>query len=173
MGFSVLVGTILLWSASSSSASEVGCQPTDPTTAPVQVPWHGTNPIGGEVAWYGSESIAVLLPLDGVWPVMDRERNFGNKLWFWSKDWSHEEEPVPALKLEAYELADANLRGQTTPHTHGFGEGWSAMLTGLAFPASGCWRVTAEYRGSEVTFVTLVADATDAWTKAGVGRAEP
>ena len=152
------VFSALLSISSSSVGAEPACKTTNPTTSQVPVPWQNKLDPGARSIWFGSESLAVLVPRDGVWGGSGRENDYGNKLWFWSEDWSLQEEPQPALKVYARELNDEKLRSESASTTHGYGPGWEAMLTGLGFPAPGCWEISSFYRASKVTFVVKVLD---------------
>ena len=160
----VTIGLVLLAVVGSSIAVELPCQSTSPTASQVQVPWKNQHHPGADSIWFGSKSLAVLLPSDGIWRGMGPDQNFGNKLWFWSEDWNAHEELRPELKVYARELNDETLKSEATSATHGYGHDWKAMLTGLGFPAPGCWEVTAFYRHAKVTFTTLVQDNGEPWT---------
>ena len=45
-----------------------------------------------------------------------------------------------------------------TETTSGYSEekNWHAMLVGMTFPASGCWKITGSYRGSSLELVVEV-----------------
>lgn len=46
--------------------------------------------------------------------------------------------------------------------TSGWNETWNAMLVGMEFPSSGCWKIIGIYAGDTVlTLVVLVGDEND------------
>jgi hypothetical protein len=49
------------------------------------------------------------------------------------------------------------VSGVTNARHDDFG-GWT-VLTGLGFPAKGCWEVTGSFKGQHLTFVVRVVDA--------------
>jgi len=152
---------LLLITSAPSIAAEPPCPMTNPKTFQVKVPWQNQHHPGADSIWFGSKSLAVLLAPDGIWTGMDRDQGFGNKLWFWSEDWNSREELRPELKVYARELNDKTLKSESTSATHGSAQDWTAMLTGLGFPASGCWEVSASYKESTVKFIVLVQDGID------------
>lgn len=133
-----------------------GCPVTDPTTSAVEVPWQQRQHLEHDRVWYGTEALAVLLSPDGRWHGMGAEGDYGDKLWLWSADWDRAAEPEPALSVVAVGLHDPSLTSEGDAATHGYSDYWEAMLTGLEFPAPGCWEVRARYRDASVSFVVLV-----------------
>lgn len=138
------------------AAAEPGCPVTDPTTSAVDVPWTERHHLEHDRVWYGSEALAVLLSPDGNWHGMGPDHDYGDKLWLWSADWDRDAEPEPALTVVAVGLRDPSLTSEADAATHGYSDYWEAMLTGLGFPAPGCWEVHARYRDASVSFVVLV-----------------
>jgi hypothetical protein len=77
---------------------------------------------------------------------------------WWSDLYSLPDEPVPALVVTGHRLDGESppLRfyGATNAMADDIGE---AMLTGVEFPALGCWEVRGEYKKNELKFVVWVA----------------
>lgn len=115
-------------------------------------PWEG-------VFWYGSEGLWTALPTDGVWSKLsDTPDGYIQKIVWWSDLYSLKDEQQPALVVSGKRL-DAKsdpLRfyGATNIIEEDAGE---AMLTGVEFPALGCWEVRGEYKKSGLIFVVWIA----------------
>jgi hypothetical protein len=134
------------------------CAVTLPSSSPVEVPGMEASTTH---AWYGSEALAVRIPVDGRWKGMGPSRNFFDKFWVWRRGYSPKAEPVPALTLGGMKLnvGDHPPRMQIDEATNAFGPGWSSMLTGMEFPSAGCWQVTAKYVYAGITHdLTFVVD---------------
>ncbi len=129
------------------------CPVTLPNTSLVFVP--GQPSSEGQI-WYGSPELAVLLPSDGSWLGMGPQYHYRDKLWWWRKGYDPNKEPDPDLVLEATRLDGDAPIVRIDDATSGYGEGWSAMLVGMEFPSSGCWRVDARYHDARLTFIVRV-----------------
>ncbi len=104
--------------------------------------------------WFGSESLAVAIPGNGVWHGMGPERDFFDKL-FWLVGGVQ-----PGLEsdfsLTGRHLYDDSIKpiiGDAYPASDS--GGWS-LLVGVGFPQSGCWELTGTYLGQSLTFVVDV-----------------
>jgi len=140
---------VLLSLAGISGAALGDCPVTLPSSSPVQVP--GSVP---GFAWYGSEALAVRLPVDGRWKGMGPSHNFRDKLWIWRRGYEAKSEVKPALTFTGMKLDDGDTpeRMEIDQATNAFGLGWSSMLTGMEFPSAGCWQVTAKYLNAGITY---------------------
>lgn len=103
--------------------------------------------------WYGSESLAVKLPADGIWPTTKSGHLIAVKLFWWSAGFKpgkekHLNATVTALHGAA---ASAKISEPTNAKAPDLG-GWT-MLTGIDFPEPGCWRISADYVGQSLSFV--------------------
>jgi hypothetical protein len=148
---------VVAWICASGAASG-DCPVTLPSSSPVDVP-HGAS--GGSHAWYGSEALAVRIPVDGRWQGMGPGKHFGDKFWIWRRGFNAKTETAPALTFTGVKLNDGDnpQRMQIGRATNAFGPGWSSMLTGMAFPSAGCWQVTAKYVREAITYdLTFVVD---------------
>lgn len=130
----------------SVDAAEVPC----PRTA-------GSNALGSPFPssghWYGSESFAVQLPPDGTWPTTAPGARIAVKLFWWSAGFKPGMESSLSVTLKELSGAPANavVSRATNAHSESLG-GWT-MLTGIDFPAAGCWEITGRYLGQELKFV--------------------
>jgi hypothetical protein len=82
----------------------------------------------------------------------------GEKVFWWSEDYSVDQEPMPTLTITARRLdgpAPDYLSTKATNASHAsFGR--TAMLVGVTLGASGCWEVSGTYRGETLSFVVWV-----------------
>jgi hypothetical protein len=110
--------------------------------------------------WYGSETLAVILPPDGNWRGMGPQHNYRDKLFWWSfgfKPGSESNLKVSARSLDGTP-GEASISPPTNADAPSLG-GWT-MLVLVEFPAAGCWEITGEYLGQKLSFVVEVrADA--------------
>jgi len=151
-----IICPILLFTSASSTASDSICQTTNPKTSQVVVPWKNQHHPGNDSVWFGTESLAALLPPDGTWTGFENGQAFGTKIWFWSKNWNSTEELRPALKVYAQKTNDKTLKSESLSATQGHAADWQAMLTGIGLPTPGCWKISAYYKESNVSFVVNV-----------------
>jgi len=107
-------------------------------------------------SWFGSESLAVAIPANGVWRGMGPDRDFFDKL-FWLVGGFQ-----PGLEsdfsLTGRHLYDDSIKpiiGDAGNASHEDFGGWS-ILVGVGFPRSGCWELTGTYLGQSLTFVVDV-----------------
>jgi hypothetical protein len=115
-------------------------------------PWEG-------IFWFGSEHLWTAIQNDGVWYGLPLNPDgYTQKIMWWSDLYSLPDEPVPALVVTGHRLDGESppLRfyGATNAMADDIGE---AMLTGVEFPALGCWEVRGEYKKNELKFVVWVA----------------
>ena len=120
------------------------------------------KPFPSADSWYGSETLAVILPTNGVWTGMGPERNYGDKLFWWSRGYDGHVEPEPELEVTGRRLDAESPAAQISTangaHADSLG-GWT-MLVGVEFPVAGCWEITGKYLGQELSFVVEVRAAT-------------
>lgn len=111
--------------------------------------------------WFGSDSLAVRLPSDGVWRGTGPERDFFDKL-FWLvagfRSGLEDEFTIAGRRLDG---GGSSLEPIVSGVTHAGHDdfGGPAVLTGLGFPTPGCWEVTGSFQGQQLTFVVQVVDA--------------
>ena len=132
------------------------------TTCPVSIPYAALR--GQEAAsplrWFGSDSLAVNLPRDGIWLGTGPERELFNKLFWLVAGFEPGMEKQFSISGRMVDKdappMEPLVSGITNAYDADFG-GW-AVLTGLGFPATGCWEVTGSFKGQELTFVVRVVD---------------
>jgi hypothetical protein len=89
----------------------------------------------------------------------DNPAGYTQKIFWWSDLFSLAKEPEPALVVTGYRL-DAKAPplktyGATNASAGDIGD---AMLTGVDFPTLGCWKITGEYKNTELSFVVWVRE---------------
>jgi hypothetical protein len=115
------------------------------------------SPLPSSDRWYGSEALAVQLPPNGVWPSTEPGAEAAVKVFWWSAGFRPGSESNLSVSIK--ELNGAPLSAIVSKATNARAEalgGW-AMLTGIDFPAAGCWEITGRYLGQELTFVVETA----------------
>jgi hypothetical protein len=89
------------------------------------------------------------LPYDG--------KGYGQKVFWWREGYSWTEEPQPKITVTAERLDASAPTYTTTDGTNAYASDiGSAMLTGVEFPTTGCWKVTGKYKDAELSFVVWV-----------------
>ena len=119
------------------------------------------SPFPSSDAWYGSEKLAVVLPKDGLWRGMGPEKNYRDKLFWWSRGFkpgSESELTVSARRLDA-DSSPATISKPSNASSKSLG-GWT-MLVMVEFPSAGCWEITGKYLGHELTAVVEVGGQPD------------
>jgi len=116
--------------------------------------------------WYGSESLAVILPDDGKWGITGPNARIAVKLFIWSIGFKPGMEENLAVRVESLSGGpnDAVVKGVTNAGADSLG-GWT-MLAGIDFPSAGCWRLTVDYLGQSLSFVVETLD----WTRGTTDR---
>lgn len=128
--------------------------PPQPGFSPPE-PWAATYPHEGSV-WYGDEEL---------WTVLETDGTYGpRKSVWWSANFpggAEEERPdlhVTWTRLDTDEPIVFDNEGRAT-NAHTAAEGWFMIarsdpdLTKADVSESGCWRVTAEYKGATLSYV--------------------
>jgi hypothetical protein len=109
---------------------------------------------------YGSDALWTELQVDGKWVAFGKGGDgwvYENKLTFWHRgfDWRKDE---PKLTVTGKRL-DGEAPTVTAPHANAVfipGKEAAGMMTLLAVPTLGCWEITADYEGHELSFVVSV-----------------
>ncbi|MBX3061663.1 MAG: hypothetical protein KF726_01735 [Anaerolineae bacterium] len=164
---SPLVEVPLAWfiggysSASSSALSATppsDCEVTLPSD-PLFVPPADYMPEPAYGFWYGTDELWTELPLDGVWASLPQQpEGYFQKLPFWSDGFWWLDDPQPSLSVTG-----RRLDGDAAPAIMSMASGiyaeneGSLMLLGATFPTPGCWQITAEYKGSTLSYVIWIA----------------
>ncbi|MGI9205815.1 MAG: hypothetical protein ACR2Q3_17505 [Woeseiaceae bacterium] len=103
--------------------------------------------------WYGSESLATILSDDGVWTTTKPGHRISVKVFWYSVGFEAGQETDLTVTVESLDGAPSSARVDRPTNAYGSALGAPTMLTGIDFPDAGCWRVIAEYKGQELTFV--------------------
>jgi hypothetical protein len=110
--------------------------------------------------WYGSEQLWTVLDSDATWsqaPLADYQ-GFRTKLTYWSTNFDRRTEPEPKLTVTAQRLDHESPVVVGAPAFPVFIRGPmpAAMMTAVDIPASGCWKITAQYRDQKLSFVRSI-----------------
>ena len=109
--------------------------------------------------WYGSNSLWTAVPQNGIWSSLPHNpEGYTQKVFWWREGYVWTDEPQPDLTVIGERL-DApapplNVSKATNAYADDIG---SAMLVGVDFPTPGCWKITGQYKKSELSFVVWVA----------------
>ena len=103
--------------------------------------------------WFGSESLATIIPQDGHWKGMGPQRNFRDKSWWWYKGYKAESGTANKLTITARKLSSE----QEIVHFYASNayEGsdnysWDSMSTAFEFSEGGCWQIIGSYENDEL-----------------------
>jgi hypothetical protein len=104
-----------------------------------------------------------MLPKDGVWrgvpPDQGYRKGYRNKLFWWRPGYDGSVEQQPTLVVDGWRLdgeaPPLHIGKATNAYADDLG-GW-AMLVAPDIPTVGCWELTGNYAGQELTFVVWVA----------------
>lgn len=111
------------------------------------------SPFPSSGHWYGSESLAVQLPPDGTLPTTAPGAWIAAKLFWWSAGFKPGMESNLSVTVKELSGAPASVVVSRTTNAHAEALGGWTMLTGIDFPAAGCWEITGRYLGQELKFV--------------------
>ena len=107
--------------------------------------------------WHGTPKLWTILRTDGTWTALPHsEDGYSQKVFWWSEQYSVEEEPLPALTVTGRRLdgeAGSLVASEAMNATSDLG---TSMLVGVTVPTEGCWEITGNYRGTELSFVVQV-----------------
>ena len=146
----ILVVGLLVFAPRAPSESLTQCLTTTPSGQIFGKPFPASD------RWYGSESLAVMLPKDGIWLGMGPEHHYRDKLFWWSYGFKPGGESN--LKVSARNLNDSSLVADISAPTGADAPslGGATMLVAVEFPAAGCWEITGDYLGQTLSFVVEV-----------------
>lgn len=121
-------------------------------------PYPSEPPAAGEGQfWYGTAALWTALNENGIWTGLPQgDGGYGQKVFWWAKDYSASDEPKPDLVVTGRRLdGEANPLTASEP-TNAYGDFGEAMLVGVVIPAEGCWEIKGTYRGNQLRFVVQV-----------------
>ena len=136
------------------------CPVTKPPAQPfIPAPPHWTDH-GPDQFWYGTDSLWTLLGVPGTWNirgnVLESKDGYSTKLTYWRRgfDWRRDK---PELTVFAKRIDhEAPVVAADPTNAVFVATDKPAMMTGIDIPSIGCWRITAQYRGDELSFVVSV-----------------
>jgi hypothetical protein len=144
-----------------ATISAGACQPTRPRpsfTAPPPAPAKPPTHYGSD--WFGSEDLWAMLERDGeTWSGLPRNNGYyGQKTFWWSANWPFNEELEPRITVSGRRLDGPGRFFNEGPGTNAHANFGAAMLLGVGFPTTGCWEITARYKGAVLSYVVLVEE---------------
>lgn len=79
------------------------------------------------------------------------------KVSWWRDGYDWRSEPTPQLTVKGVRLDATGKPLVASPATNAFSSGiGSAMLVLVEMPASGCWKITGDYKGAQLSFVVSI-----------------
>ncbi|MCI0553321.1 MAG: hypothetical protein L0287_20420 [Anaerolineae bacterium] len=109
--------------------------------------------------WYGSNSLWTAVPQNGVWAGLPHNpEGYTQKVFWWREGYVWTDEPEPDLIVtgERLDASAPPLIASKATNAYASDIG-SAMLVGVDFPTLGCWKITGQYKKTELSFVVWVA----------------
>ena len=138
------------------------CPVTKPSEPPFQPP--APYPSAGSL-WVGSPRLWTNVPADGVWNGLGHYRpedpRFRQKLFWWSEGYHWRTENPPKLTITGMRLDGPAPPLATDEHAN---NGWTNdsdhpfIVAGIFIPTLGCWKITGEYKGEELSYVVWVSE---------------
>ena len=148
--FVVLILASLSLAASAEAGS--GCPVTLGTERVFPEPWPQA------VTWYGSDSLATILPDDGIWSTTKPGARISVKVFWWSVGFKPGMEARLSVEVRNLDGSPSSARVDRPTNASSPDLGGTTMLTGIHFPDPGCWRISAQYLAQELTFVVETID---------------
>ena len=131
-------------------------RPQNPLFVPPP-PWPPKAPHGE--FWYGTADLWTPLRLNGTWRYMSQSNGpYPQKIFLWKVGYNQQAEPQPKITITGRRLDAAAppyvSSGGTNASHPDFG-GW-VMLWGVDLSSLGCWELTIDHAGHELSFVVWV-----------------
>ena len=149
--FQLIVVSVALLGFDQFAHAEDSCPSTVGSDNVFLEPWPQAD------SWYGSESLAVILPRSGIWPTTYEGRAISVKLFWFSSGFQPGMERDFVGRIERLDEGP-NDAAISSPTNAGLGDEVWTILTGVDFKSEGCWRITGEYRGQALEFVVRTVD---------------
>jgi hypothetical protein len=146
--------------AAVSSNASTTCpitRPPNPVFVPPS-PWPA-EPVGGEF-WIGTAELWTAVSPSGTWKGLPRNpTGYTQKIFVWKPNYSIQAEQQPKLTITGERLDAAAPSYVTSGGTNACHPdfGGCVMLLGINLPSLGCWKLTVEHAGHELSFVVWVA----------------
>ena len=99
-----------------------------------------------------------MLQASGIWSNLPHSNaGYTQKVFWWAQDYHVNTEPIPKLMVTGRRL-DADTSPLVASNaTNAMADFGTDMLVGVDIPTPGCWEITGDYKGHEVSFVVWVA----------------
>jgi len=132
--------------------------PSDvPFTPPTPYPAKPPSAYVGEF-WYGTPELWTMLSEDGTWDSLPLTSDgYTQKVFWWRQGYDMSAEPNPNLSVIGKRLDAPALPLLASSATNARADFGEAMLVGVEIPTPGCWEITGEYNGYELSFVVWIA----------------
>lgn len=140
------------------AAAEFSCPVTIPPDPPFVAPApYPPNASPGRF-WHGTNDLWTELPADGVERALpyNKDEGYSNKLPLWKQGYDGTKEPQPDIIVVVKRLDRTAPLVSSRGGTNAFADGNWTMLTGVTYPAAGCWEVTAAHAGHTLRFVLSI-----------------
>lgn len=139
-----------------------GCPITKPSDHPFVPPApYAERRTTRDQFWYGSDRLWTKLPVSGAWVGLPHytpdDPTFRQKLFFWVQGFDAHAPQQSRLVLKGRRL-DSTAPALLTdgPGTPSWTSDERFLVTGINFPTTGCWEISATYADSELSFVVWV-----------------
>ena len=131
--------------------------PQNPVFIP-PVPYDTLHSFSGNF-WFGSNSLWTTIPANGIWGALPlNPEGYTQKILWWREGYVWDQEPEPNLVVTGERLDASAPPLNVSKATNAFASDiGSAMMVGVDFPTLGCWKITGNYNGVELSFVIWVA----------------
>ena len=140
------------------ASTPVACLVTHAPQPPFVPPApYSSKPVGAEF-WYGTSALWTSLPSIGGWPNLPYEKGaYVQKIFWWRDGYDWRSEPTPQLTVKGVRLDATGKPLVASPATNTFSSDiGSAMLVLVEMPASGCWKITGDYKDAQLSFVVSI-----------------
>jgi len=109
--------------------------------------------------WFGSSLLWTAIPVNGMWNTLPHNPNgYTQKILWWRDGYVWDQEPEPNLIVTGERIDESAppliVDKATNAYASDIG---SAMMVGVDFPTLGCWKISGNYNGNELSFVIWVA----------------
>jgi hypothetical protein len=139
----------------------VTCPITHPSnilfTPPSPYPATPPSNYAGEF-WYGTPELWTMLRTDGTWSSLPQNGvGYTQKIFWWRQGYDINTEPRPKLTVIGKRLDASAPPLSASSATNARSDLGDAMLVGVDIPTLGCWEITGQYNGTELSFVVWIA----------------
>jgi hypothetical protein len=136
-----------------------------PVTKPSQPPFQPPAPYPSDGLLIGSPQLWTSIPPNGVWNGLGHysadDSRFRQKLLWWSEGYHWRTENPPHLVITGTRLDGLAPPLETDGQSNA---GWTNdgdhpfIVAGIFIPTSGCWKITGQYNGAELSYVVWVTE---------------